>query len=211
MEETIKGIVIRSTDYGEKDKIVDVFSPTGMVTFSAKGVRGASAKLKSLTALLTYGEFTLRQGRGKKVLSGGEVVENFFPCWTDPKRYSCAMICLETVEKLFKREEETKDEFVMLLKALGEITYGENALAACDWFVVRCAERTGCEYQSIAEFDPDTYQLISAIADGTEKGVVGATEGDLFSALRSIALCLNGEFGVRLRSLREAERIFFGF
>lgn len=211
MEETIKGIVIRATDYGEKDKIVDVFSPVGVVTFSAKGVRGASAKLKSLTALLTYGEFTLRQGRGKKVLSGGEVAESFFPCWTDPKRYSCAMICLETVEKLFKREEETKDEFVMLLKALGEITYGENALATCDWFVVKCAERVGCEYESIAEFDPDTYQLVSAIADGTEKGVVGAAERDLFSALRAITLCLNGEFGVRLRSLREAERIFFGF
>ncbi len=211
MEETIKGIVIRATDYGEKDRIIDVFSPFGIVTFSAKGVRGNSAKLKSLTALLTYGEFTSRQGRGKKVLSGGEVVESFFPCWTDPKRYACAMICLETVEKLFKREEETKEEFVDLLKSLSEITYGENPLATCDWFVVRCARKIGCEYDGIADFDPDTYQLVSAIADGTEKGVVGATETDLFSALRALTLCFSGEFGVRLRSLKEAERIFFGF
>lgn len=209
MDETVKGIIIRSTDYGEKDKIIDVFTPGGMVVLSAKGVRAPSAKLKGLSSLLTYGEFSFRAGRGKKVLSGGEITENFFPCWTDPKRYASAMICLETVEKLFKNEEDVKPDFIRLLKTLSEITYGNNPLASCVWFVVKCAERVGCDHEVVSQFDPDTYQLLTAVADGTEKGVVGAETTDLISALRAITLCLHNEFGVRIGALRDAERIFF--
>ena len=209
MDETVKGIIIRSTDYGENDKIIDVFTPGGMVVLSAKGVRAPSAKLKGLSSLLTYGEFSFRVGRGKKVLSGGEITENFFPCWTDPKRYASAMICLETTEKLFKNEEDVIPDFIRLLKALSEITYGDNPLASCVWFVVKCAERVGCDYEVVSQFDPDTYQLLTAVADGTEKGVVGAETTDLISALRAITLCLHNEFGVRIGALREAERIFF--
>ena len=44
MDETIKGIIIRSTDYGEKDRILDLFTPRGIVTMTAKSVRAPGAK-----------------------------------------------------------------------------------------------------------------------------------------------------------------------
>lgn len=209
MDGKTKGIIIRTTDYRESDRILDVFTPEGIVAVVAKGVRSPSAKLKNLSNIFTYGEYIFQDGRGRKVLMGGEIVENFFPCWTDPKKYASAMICLEIVEKLFGRAEETQEDFVALLKCLKEIAYGEAPLATALWFCVVCARRTGCDYGVVSEFDPDVYQLLCATADGTETGVVGAREIDLFSAIKALGVCFKNDFNIQLTYLREAEKLFY--
>ena len=209
MDGRIKGIIIRATDYRESDRILDVFTSDGIVAIMAKGVRAPSAKLKNLSNIFTYGEFVFQAGRGRKVLSGGEIIENFFPCWTDPKKYASAMICLEIAEKLFKNVEETEEDFIALLKGLKEIAYGESPLASALWFAVACARRTGCDYGVVYEFDPDAYGLLSATADGTETGVVGAKELDLFSAIKALGVCFKNDFAIQLTFLREAERLFY--
>ena len=209
MEGKIKGIIVRATDYRESDRILDVFTPEGMMAIVAKGVRSPSAKLKNLSNVLTYGDFTYHVGRGRRVLSGGEVTENFFPCWTDPKRYASAMLCLELVEKLLSYDGEKKAELIILLKSLKEIAYGENPLSSALWLYVSLARRTGCDYSSVIDFDPDGFQLLSAIADGTETGVVGARETDLFSALKALCVCYKNDFDIKITSLREAERLFY--
>ena len=209
MNGTVKGIIIRTTDYREKDKLVDIFTTDGIVTLTAKGVRNVTAKLKSISVILTYGDFSYEEGRGRRVLSGGDVKENFFPCWTDPEKYASAMICLELVEKLFKNEEETQTELVLCLKALGEIAYGNCPLAAVTWFSVKCAERVGCDYSVVANFAPDEYMLLSASADGTETGVVGARDTDFLSAIRALFICFKNEFGFGMTSFREAEKLFY--
>ena len=47
MDGKTKGIIIRATDYRESDRILDVFTPEGIVAVVAKGVRSPSAKLKN--------------------------------------------------------------------------------------------------------------------------------------------------------------------
>ena len=208
MNESVKGVIIRVTDYKDKDKILDIFTPNGFIVATAKGVRNPSAKLKSAVSVLTYGEFVFQSGRGKKVLSGVEPIDTFFVCWTEPKKYATAMVCCELLEKVYKKEEETTEEFLIFLKAIGEIAYGENCVATLLWFFTKCAERSGCDYRAVAEYDPDTYLLIETAAAGTETGVVGVEERDLFPALRVMAFIFKSELGFELYSLREAERLF---
>ncbi len=209
MNGSIKGIIIRATDYREKDKIIDIFTPEGIVPVSVKGVRAPTAKLKNLSGVLTYGDFSFQEGKGRKVLSGGEVVDNFFPCWTDPKKYAAAMLCIELTEKLFRREEDLREEFVVLLKSIGEIAYGGSPLSTALWFFVKIAEKIGCDYSAVYRADPNAFQVLSLTADGSETGVVGTNETELFSALKLLLLCYKNEFGIVLRSLGEAEKLFY--
>ncbi len=210
MEKTIKGILLRATDYREKDRILTIFTPRGMITATAKGVRTPSSKLKTVTSVLTYGEFTLASGRGNFVLTGAESFDCFFDIWTNPRKYASAMICMELTEKVFAKEEDTTEEFIALFRAVNEICYGENDLYPAVWYAVMCAEKGGVDFACVGDTCPDAYALLSAVgADGSCSGVVGARDTDLFEALRILSVRFFEEFGFTLRSIREAERIFY--
>ncbi len=209
MEKEIKGVIIRTTDYREKDRLLTVFTPCGAITVTAKGVRSATAKLRSSTSLLTYGDFSVQDGRSK-VLSGVEVCESFFPCWNDPKKYAVAMFCLELTEKCFSREDDTKSEFVTLLKVLTEISYGTTDVAyVALWYAYFCAERMGVEYDNVTKIDPDAATLLSTVAaDGRMQGVVGASENDFFNAIRLLSACFYDFYGIKIFTLLPMEKLY---
>lgn len=74
----VEGLVIRSTDYGEGNKIITLLTPT----FGKQGVvvRGAK-KLKSrygaLAQLFTYGDFSYYKSGTLGNLNSGEILESF--------------------------------------------------------------------------------------------------------------------------------------
>lgn len=119
----ITGIVIRSVDYGEKNKLVSIATADGILTAVAKGVRSANSKLKGFVGPLNFGEFGVTEGKAGFILSGASITESFLNCWSDPQRYAAAMLCLEIYEKCEKNGGDTN--LADLLRALGDINYGE--------------------------------------------------------------------------------------
>ena len=119
----INGLIIRSVDYGDKDKIVTIAAPDGIYTAKAKGVRTAKSKLKGYVGILNFGEFSLAEGKGGYTLSGADVTESFYSCWTDADKYAAAMICLELYEKCSR--PGAPSDLIELLKGLKYINYGE--------------------------------------------------------------------------------------
>lgn len=119
----INGLIIRSVDYGDKDKILTIAAPDGIYTAKAKGVRTAKSKLKGYVGVLNFGEFSLAEGKGGYTLSGADVTESFYSCWTDADKYAAAMICLEIYEKCSR--QGAPSDLIELLKGLKNINYGE--------------------------------------------------------------------------------------
>ncbi len=140
----IVGIVIRNVDYGEKDKLVTVATQRGLFLVRAKGVRSNTSKLKSAIGLLSFGEFSLAEGKGGYTLSGAEISESFYECWTDGEKYSAAMACIEIYEKC-SRVGETLN-LAQLLRALKNINYGEfYPIAEALVYGVKCAVDIGID------------------------------------------------------------------
>ena len=55
---TTRGLVLRTTEYKETDRILTVLSADhGLLTMKARGVRSNRSKLKGACQLLTYAEF----------------------------------------------------------------------------------------------------------------------------------------------------------
>lgn len=119
----VKALIIRNSDYGEKDKILTLATPFGIITAIAKGVRSPKSKLRGFVGILNFGEFGLSEGRNGYILNAASVTENFQNCWTDTDRYAAAMLCLEIYEKSFENGERLP--FTKLLRALGEINYND--------------------------------------------------------------------------------------
>ena len=91
----VNGIVVRTRDVGESDKLVTIATPLGLLTAKAKGVKKSTSKLKSSVVVLSFGEFSVTEGKVGFILNGANVTESFHSCWTDPDRYAAAMLCLE--------------------------------------------------------------------------------------------------------------------
>ena len=63
---TIQGIVLRVTDYNDRDALLTVLSRNhGKLTVKARGLRRKNSPLIAPCQLLAYGEFTLFEYKGQ--------------------------------------------------------------------------------------------------------------------------------------------------
>jgi DNA repair protein RecO (recombination protein O) len=70
-----EGIVIRSTDYGESNKIITIYTrELGKVGVMARGAKKPSSRLTSITQLFTYGTFLFQKSSGLGGLQQGETI-----------------------------------------------------------------------------------------------------------------------------------------
>ena len=199
-----QGIVIRTTDYREKDKIMVIFTPTGIVTVTARGVRSAESKLKPCAQIPAFGEFTYG-GRKNNVLTGGEITDNFFSAWTDVKKIAALMTCFELTEKCFSKDDETAGEFVFLLRTVNEIVYGQSSpLGSAMNYAVYCAERMGVEYFEISEYDGKSYEIISAYgkSEPEEAGTLPFTEESVKRALSMLHNVFSNYLNIKIQTLK---------
>ena len=75
---TIQGIVLRVTDYNDRDALLTVLSRNhGKLTIKARGLRRKNSPLTAPCQLLAYGEFTLFEYRGNYTINEAHSLELF--------------------------------------------------------------------------------------------------------------------------------------
>ena len=73
-----QGVVIKTKDYKENDKLVWLYTDTyGKITTIAKGAKRSKNKLFSVTLPLCYGEYLLFQGKNLANLQEGKLIQSF--------------------------------------------------------------------------------------------------------------------------------------
>jgi DNA repair protein RecO (recombination protein O) len=78
MLQKCEGIVIRTTDYGETNKVVTLYTREwGKVGVMARGAKKPNSRLSAITQLFTYGNFLVQKGNGMGSLQQGEIVSSF--------------------------------------------------------------------------------------------------------------------------------------
>ncbi|PLR93829.1 DNA repair protein RecO [Bacillus sp. T33-2] len=77
MLQKCEGIVIRTTDYGETNKIVTLYTREwGKVGVMARGAKKPNSRLSAITQLFTYGHFLVQTGSGLGSLQQGEMISS---------------------------------------------------------------------------------------------------------------------------------------
>lgn len=75
--EKIEGIIIRTTNYGETNKIVTIYSREwGKVGVMARGAKKPNSRLAAVTQLFTYGYFLVQRSSGLGTLQQGEMISS---------------------------------------------------------------------------------------------------------------------------------------
>lgn len=78
MQEKVKGIILKTMDYKEKDKLMWVFTEEfGKISVLCKGVRSQKSRFQSLVRPLLFGEFLLYKGKSLYSLNEGNIINSF--------------------------------------------------------------------------------------------------------------------------------------
>lgn len=98
MYQSISGLIIRSVDYKEADKILTVLTDTrGCLTVKARGVRRKNSNLKAAAQLFTFSKMTLYENSGRCTLQEAEILQQFSGLQTDLTALSLASYMAEVL------------------------------------------------------------------------------------------------------------------
>lgn len=148
---TIQGIVLRVTDYNDRDALLTVLSRNyGKLTLKARSLRRKNSPLIAPCQLLAYGEFTLFEYRGQYTINEAHAIELFQGLRRDLIKLSLGTYFAQTAE-LISQEDLPNPELLSLvlncLYALDKLELSQELIKAV--FELRCA--------CLAGYTPDLY------------------------------------------------------
>lgn len=78
MNSTVKGLVIREVNVGERDKIITLLCEQGAISASVPGARVLKSKKLAASGLLCYAEYSLSEKNGRHTVTQASVLDSFF-------------------------------------------------------------------------------------------------------------------------------------
>ena len=199
---TIQGIVLRVTDYNERDALLTVLSRNhGKLTVKARGLRRKNSPLIAPCQLLAYGEFTLFEYRGQYTINEAHSIELFQSLRYDLTKLSLGTYFAQVTEVLSQEDLPSPELQALLLNclyALSKMDLHESLIKAV--FELRAACLAGytpdlfgchiCGSQSPDRFDISAGQLecFACRTTGTTTIRLPITAG-ILEAMRYICLC----------------------
>jgi DNA repair protein RecO (recombination protein O) len=198
---TIQAIVLRVTDYNDRDALLTVLSRNhGKLTVKARGLRRKSSPLIAPCQLLSYGEFTLFEYKGQYTINEAHSLELFQNLRRDLGKLSLGTYFAQVADVLSQEDlpnPELQSLLLNCLFALSKLNEPERKVKAV--FELRAASLGGympdlfgchvCGSQT-----PDKFDISEGLMECTRCRSLGGgirmpvTPGVL-EAMRYICLC----------------------
>lgn len=125
MLQKCEGIVIRTTDYGETNKIVTLFTREwGKIGVMARGAKKPNSRLSSITQLFTHGYFLVQRGSGLGSLQQGEIATSLRAIGEDIFLTAYASYIVELTDKCTEEKKPNPFHFELLLQTLNYMNEG---------------------------------------------------------------------------------------
>ena len=198
----IQAIVLRVTDYNDRDALLTVLSRNhGKLTIKARGLRRKNSPLTAPCQLLAFGEFTLFEYRGQYTINEAHSIELFTALRRDLTKLSLGTYFAQAAEVISQEDLPNPELQSLLLNslfALSKLNLPEPLVKSV--FELRAACLAGytpdlygchiCGSQTPDRFDLSAGQLeCKACRSGESRGIrMPVTPGTL-EAMRYICLC----------------------
>lgn len=116
---TVKGLVLRQTNYGESDRILTIFThETGIITAIAKGVRKYKSHRGGAANLFCFGEYELVSGKNMYSLRSAKLINNFYGISESIEKLSLAAYLCDLTEFFVSDTENEPDVLKLILNTL---------------------------------------------------------------------------------------------
>ncbi|MBR2498371.1 MAG: DNA repair protein RecO [Clostridia bacterium] len=137
MEEKLSGIVLGGVNFGENDRILNIFTlEQGVVSAKIKGVKKAGAKLKFASEPFCFAEFIFMKKGTMRTVKNASLLDSFYPVRENIVKYFCAGTVVEFLKRFYKEEMISEQTFFLSVDALKQIAYSEQPKSALVKFLV---------------------------------------------------------------------------
>ena len=199
---TIKGLVLRLTDYNDRDALLTVLTANhGRLTLKARGLRRKNSPLTASCQLLAYSEFTLFEYRGMYTINEAASIELFQSLRRDLVKLSLGTYFAQVAEVLSQEDLPNPDLLSLVLNclhALSKLNEPEDKVKAV--FELRSACLSGyepdlfgchnCGSQTPELFDISAGMLeCRSCRNQDSSGIRMPVNPSVLEAMRYICLC----------------------
>lgn len=198
---TIRAIVLRVTDYNDRDALLTVLTQKhGKLTIKARGLRRKNSPLIAPCQLLAFGEFTLFEYKGQYTINEAHSIELFSNLRRDLTKLSLGTYFAQVAEVLSQEDlpnPELQSLVLNCLYALSKLNEPEMKVKAV--FELRAACLAGfmpdlfgchiCGCQTPDRFDLSEGMLECVSCRGMGGGIRMPVNPSVLDAMRYICFC----------------------
>ncbi|SDW88176.1 DNA repair protein RecO [Paenibacillus sp. CF384] len=160
MQYRVEGIVIRSMDYGEGNKIITLLTNThGKIGIVVRGAKKLKSRHGSLAQLFTHGEYLFFRNSGLGTLTHGEIIESHHVLREQLDKTAYSSYAVELVDRALQEEDLGSFMYEQLKACLIAIGEGKDLLITIQLFEMKILAAAG--------YAPD---LSACISCGNESG-----------------------------------------
>ena len=198
---TIQAIVLRVTDYNDRDALLTVLSRShGKLTIKARGLRRKNSPLIAPCQLLAFGEFTLFEYKGQYTVNEAHSLELFSQLRRDLTKLSLGTYFAQVAEVISQEDmpnPELQSLLLNCLYALSKLELSEAKVKAA--FELRAAclagympDLFGCH--NCGNQNPDRFDISEGLLEchscrGMGGGIRMPVTRAVLEAMRYICLC----------------------
>ena len=198
---TIQAIVLRVTDYNDRDALLTVLSRNhGKLTIKARGLRRKNSPLTAPCQLLAFAEFTLFEYKGQYTINEAQSLELFMPLRRDLTRLSLGTYFAQAAEVISQEDlpnPELQSLVLNCLFALSKLGEPEDKVKAV--FELRAAclagympDLFGCH--NCGDQNPDRFDISQGMLECHSCRTAGGgirmpVNPAILEAMRYICLC----------------------
>lgn len=140
----VEGIVIRSMDYGESNKIVTLLTKTnGKAGVMIRGAKKMRSRHSSLAQPFTYGEYQYFRGSGLGTLNHGEIIESHHDLRMHLDLSAYASYAAELTDRTLQEEEPSGFYFEQLKACLAAFNEGKDPQIVMHLYEMRVLDLSG--------------------------------------------------------------------
>ena len=175
----VLGYVLRRTNYGEADRIVNLITPLGKISAIAKGVRKEKSKLAGGIEMFSLSDYNIHCGKGDMgVITSAKMIRHYSEIVKDLDKLEIASVFLRQINK-FAESSDSPDFFKILDQCLVGLNEGMRVEIVEGWFWLNLSKAIGEEINLYRDISGD--KLLAECNydwDYAEEGFVKALNGE---------------------------------
>lgn len=175
-----RAIVLRRTNYGETDRILNFLTPEGKISALAKGVRKEKSRLAGGIELFSIADIVVHQGRSDLgTLTSARMICFYNNILSDLSRLELASECLRRVERI-SEQVDNPDYFNILSQTLAGLHQQTSPELVKTWFSFNLAKASGEEINLFTDVDGAALsQDVNYFWDGAESALRSDSRGNI--------------------------------
>lgn len=201
------GYVLRRTNYGEADRILNIITPLGKVSAIAKGVRKEKSKLAGGVEMFSLIDFNIYKGRGDfGTVTGAKMIKYYGDILKNYDRMEMAAGFLKKIS-LASESSDSEEYFNILGQGLVALNSQSDLRLIEAWFLLNLARAGGEEINLYRDVNGEKLEISKSYDWNKEESAFFERGNGEFSAddIKLLRLMVTNDFNI-IKKIRVSER-----